>query len=114
MHALEPARILQGRGDKATLRNASKLSKKGVSHPEPIDIPSMFKKCFEHSDRPYLKYLLINYVKPLDRCNKKLSKIILANDLNYDFDTVNELVENDVDSDVNSLCKNYSIDVFMT
>jgi hypothetical protein len=114
LSALEAAKMLQHDNSNLTFRNSSKFSKRGVSHPQPIDIPSMTKKCFEHNSRPYLKYLLINYVKPLQHRNKKFSKVVLANDLDYNFEEINSLIENDIDEAVENLCRNYSIDVLMT
>jgi len=95
-------------------RNQKKNSKLGVSHPDPENILPMIKKCFEIDQRPYIKFLLINFIKPFSNGNKRFSKAILAKDLEYNFDIVNQLLDRDIDTEVSLLCESYDINILLS
>ena len=99
--------ILQQRS-KTQIRDFDKQSKLGFACPKPEKVLDMTMKCFEMSSRPYIKFLLLNYIKPFDSCNKKFAKLILARDLDYNFDIVNQLLDRGIDDQVKELCTQYN------
>lgn len=96
------------------LRDTDGKNKLGFA-PPPVDkILDMTKKCFTMSDRPYIKFLLLNYIKPFKTGNKKFAKLILAKDLGYNFDIANQLLDREIDSQVGELCKHYDVDTILS
>lgn len=98
---------------KTQIRDFSRQSKLGFACPEPDKILDMTRKCFEMDSRPYIKFLLLNYIKPFNSCNKKFAKLTLARDLDYNFDIVNQLLDRDIDEQVKELCSQYDAETML-
>lgn len=105
-------KILQ-QEDLTQLREEDEQNSTGIACPQISKILDMTKKCFGMEDRPYMKFLLLNYIKPFKTKNKKFAKLILAKDLGYNFDIVNQLIDKGIDLQVENLCKDYDIETML-
>ena len=80
------------RGNPGEFRNFSHSSRAGVHFPEPCDLHNKLKSCHGYKDKAWLRHLLYEYVHPFCDGNGRSGRIILANDLDYDFSQINQLI----------------------
>ena len=80
------------KGTPGEFRNFSHASRAGVQFPEPSDLHSKLRSCHGYKDKAWLRHLLYEYVHPFCDGNGRSGRIILANDLDYDFSQINQLI----------------------
>ena len=83
------------RGAPGEFRNFSHKSRAGVQFPEPSNLHGKLKSCHTYKDKPWIRHLLYEYIHPFCDGNGRSGRIILANDLDYDFVKINELIDTD-------------------
>ena len=80
------------KGTPGEFRNFSHASRAGVQFPEPCDLHNKLRSCHGYKDKAWLRHLLYEYVHPFCDGNGRSGRIILANDLDYDFSQINQLI----------------------
>lgn len=80
------------KGTPGEFRNYSHSSPSGCQYPEPYDLNQKLKKCHAHSDHPWLRHILYEYIHPFCDGNGRSGRIILASDYDFDFEKVNGLI----------------------
>jgi len=83
------------RGNPGELRNFSHKSRSGVQFPEPCDLHRKLKSCHGVKDKAWLRHLLYEYIHPFCDGNGRSGRIILASDLDYNFEMINKMIGTD-------------------
>tara|TARA_B100001093_G_scaffold514585_1_gene588931 strand:- start:8870 stop:10171 length:1302 start_codon:yes stop_codon:yes gene_type:complete len=80
------------KGTPGEFRNFSHASRAGVQFPEPCNLHNKLRLCHGYKDKAWLRHLLYEYIHPFCDGNGRSGRIILANDLDYDFSKINQLI----------------------
>ena len=83
------------RGVPGELRNFSHKSRAGVQFPEPCDLHRKLKSCHSIRDKAWVRHLLYEYIHPFCDGNGRSGRIILASDLDYNFEMINKMIDTD-------------------
>lgn len=83
------------RGTPGEFRNFSHASRAGVQYPDPYEIHEKLRKVHNFIDHPWERHVIYEYIHPFCDGNGRSGRIILASDLDYDFQKVNEMIGND-------------------
>ena len=81
------------RGSPGEFRNFSHYSPSGVKYSEPSQIVENLNACIEVTDKPVIKHILYEWVHPFSDGNGRSGRIILASDLDYNFDILNQIID---------------------
>ena len=80
------------RGAPGEFRNFSHKSRAGVQFPEPSDLHRKLKSCHLIRAKAWIRHLLYEYIHPFCDGNGRSGRIILANDLDYNFKMINKMI----------------------
>jgi len=80
------------RGIPGEFRNFSHASRTGVQFPDPYDLHRKLKSCHSIRDKAWLRHLLYEYIHPFCDGNGRSGRIILASDLDYNFEMINKMI----------------------
>jgi len=94
------------RQEPGVMRNFSHFSPMGVKYSDPDKIHDDLKRVLDYGDRPFFKHILYEWVHPFCDGNGRSGRIILAADLDYNFDITNQLI----DADYIKTLSNYMLD----
>lgn len=83
------------RGSPGELRNFSHKSRAGTQFPEPCDIHRKLTSCHAIKDKAWIRHLLYEYIHPFCDGNGRSGRIILASDLDYNFEMINKMIGED-------------------
>ncbi len=83
------------RGIPGEFRNFSHSSRAGVCFPEPCDLHNKLKSSHALKDKAWIRHLLYEYIHPFCDGNGRSGRIILANDLDFNFTAINQLIGQD-------------------
>jgi len=78
-----------------SVRDFSHFSPSGTSYANPKEILRGLQQCCKISDQPFLKHIVYEWVHPFCDGNGRSGRLILASDLDYNFDIVNQLIDED-------------------
>ena len=93
IHKLLHPSILS-RGKPGVLRSEERHSQYGNSYSKPEDIFNHMKKLGK-AKSPFIKHMLFEWIHPFSDGNGRTGRIILAADLDYDFEKVNSFCDRD-------------------
>ena len=83
------------RGTPGELRNFPHQSRAGTQFPEPCDIHRKLTSCHSIKDKAWIRHLLYEYIHPFCDGNGRSGRIILASDLDYNFEMINKMIGED-------------------
>ena len=83
------------RGTPGELRNFSHQSRAGIQFPEPCDLHRKLTSCHGIKDKAWVRHLLYEYIHPFCDGNGRSGRIILASDLDYNFEMINKMIGTD-------------------
>lgn len=89
------------KGSPGEFRNYSHYSPAGIQYCEPDYLFSCLKKIANY-DNPILRHALFEWVHPFMDGNGRTGRIILCQDMNYDFNAVNRVISNKYIENLNS------------
>ena len=81
------------RGSPGEIRSFPHGSPTGTKYSEPKDIHDNLKACLSVKNRPAIKHIFYEWVHPFPDGNGRSGRIILASDLLYNFDIVNQIID---------------------
>ena len=81
------------RGTPGEIRSFSHSSPSGVRYSEPSDILANLNSCMKIKNRPVIKHIFYEWVHPFSDGNGRSGRIILASDLGYNFDILNQVID---------------------
>jgi len=81
------------RGSPGQLRGFEHYSPGGIKYSTPSSIIENIKKCLELTNKPVIKHVLYEWVHPFTDGNGRSGRVILASDLNYNFDILNQVID---------------------
>ena len=80
------------KGAPGEFRNFSHKSRAGVQFPEPKDLHKKLNTCHSYKDSAWVRHLMYEYIHPFCDGNGRSGRIILVNDLDYNFLAANNLI----------------------
>lgn len=81
------------KGAPGEFRNFSHSSPSGIQYPEPYQLFDSLKHCHKYIHEPWTRHVLYEYIHPFCDGNGRSGRIVLASDLNFDFNKVNNLID---------------------
>ena len=81
------------RGAPGEFRNFSHYSPTGVKYSEPNKIVENLNSCIDVTSKPVIKHILYEWVHPFSDGNGRSGRVILASDLGYNFDILNQIID---------------------
>jgi len=93
VHNALNANVLE-RGEPGLFRNFSHSSRSGVTYPEPNDIMNHLNTWYDADGFPFVRHAFYEWIHPFCDGNGRSGRIILASELDFDFDKTLSLIDN--------------------
>jgi len=81
------------RGSPGEIRNFPHSSPTGIAYSNPVDIHDNLKAALNVKNKPAIKHIFYEWVHPFPDGNGRSGRIILSSDLGFNFDIVNQVID---------------------
>jgi hypothetical protein len=96
------------KGNPGSIRNYKHYSKSGDQFADPEKIIKYLKN-IDKTGNPYVKHIIFEWIHPFTDGNGRSGRIMLAADVNYRFDHVNQFIDKKYIQRIINFIKNYDI-----